>query len=67
MSREGMMQHWTNYLDWSWYKYLFTDLGDEKWIRFWCRIGGHKCGTIYYNPGGYEPDYHCINCGEDLG
>jgi len=31
-----------------------------------CRLGGHKCGVIWYNVGGSEPDMHCSNCGDDL-
>lgn len=30
-----------------------------------CRARGHP-GTVFYNPGGTEPDYHCTRCGEDL-
>lgn len=33
----------------------------------WCRLRGHPAGVVFYNPGGFEPDMHCINCGDDLG
>ena len=48
-----------------WYSYLFKPW---KGFRvFLCRIGGHSCGPVFYNPSGLEPDMHCKNCGEDLG
>jgi hypothetical protein len=36
------------------------------WTAFWCRLGGHKCGPWWYNPGGSEPDMRCKNCGDEL-
>jgi len=35
--------------------------------KFFCRLGGHKCGVWFYNPNGLEPDMHCMNCDDDLG
>lgn len=54
-------------------RYAFDDSKADKedcesyWRRWKCRFGGHKCGVVWYNPGGFEPDMHCKNCGEDLG
>jgi hypothetical protein len=48
----------------SWWKYLLK--GCTGWRNFWCRVSIHKCGIVYYNPTGLEPDWHCKNCGEDL-
>uniref|UniRef100_A0A6M3L277 Uncharacterized protein n=1 Tax=viral metagenome TaxID=1070528 RepID=A0A6M3L277_9ZZZZ len=60
-----------------WYQYLFDKADNPLWIsdnkfidwfeRLKCRIKRHPCGSIYYNPGGYEPDYRCSNCGDELG
>ncbi len=43
--------------------------GEEvsRWTHFWCRFRGHPCGVVFYNPGGWEPDMSCKNCGEELG
>lgn len=38
-----------------------------RWRVILCRFRGHPCGPIYYNPGGYEPDWECQNCGDFLG
>ncbi len=41
--------------------------------RFWrlrrliCRLKGHPPGVYFYNPGGMEPDMHCMGCGDNLG
>lgn len=52
----------------SWYKYLFGHpLGDEPIERILCRIKGHTCGVIWYDPTGVEPDMRCKHCYEDLG
>jgi hypothetical protein len=57
----------------SWWQYLLrkpegNDYKDVSWIvRFICRSRNHPCGIVYYNPAGLEPDYHCKNCGDDLG
>lgn len=51
----------------SYYKYLFSKpLGDNTFQRIVCRIKGHPNGVKWYNMNGYEPDYHCIDCDEDL-
>lgn len=34
--------------------------------KFFCRIKGHRCGPVWYNVGGLEPDMHCSNCYDDL-
>jgi len=65
------MRHWSNYLDIYFYQYLFRK-GDNPdfcswWERLKCRFNNHPCGCIYYNPGGYEPDGRCINCGDEIG
>jgi len=52
------------FLPW-WWKYLFTNC--EGWSNFWCRVSEHKCGVIWYNYCGDEPDMCCKNCGEDFG
>ena len=44
----------------------------EKWGLWWlriplCRYRGHPAGVVWFNPGGYRPDMHCKNCGDDLG
>ena len=60
----------TWWMDWDLLSYCLSMPSDSevsRWCAFWCRIGGHKCGTIYYNPGGYEPDYRCKNCSDDIG
>lgn len=59
-----------------WWKYLLEPINDSwmdnnniisKTKVAWCRANGHPCGVIYWNPGGYEPDMRCRNCGDDLG
>ena len=32
-----------------------------------CRFLWHPWSVVWYNPGGYEPNMRCSNCGEDLG
>jgi len=55
----------TKWFSIDWWKYiLFPWKGFRTVI---CRAGGHKCGVIYYNPCGLEPDMHCKNCDDDLG
>jgi hypothetical protein len=63
--------HW---LTRSWWRYLLNnpDYRGRKhpvrsWNHFWCRVRGHRCGPVWYNAGGIEPDMHCRNCGDDLG
>ena len=53
---------WFSYCFW---EYLLKHPVSIK--KFFCRIGGHKPGPIFYNPGGLEPDMHCKECGDDLG
>jgi hypothetical protein len=57
--------------------YLFSKADNPGWCsdnkavdfyeRLKCRIKFHPCGEIYYNPGGYEPDARCKNCGDIIG
>jgi len=47
------------------YKYLFEIPFTIR--ALFCRMDGHKCGVVWYNPNGYEPDMTCKNCGDDLG
>lgn len=42
------------------------DWWEESVLRFWCRLRGHP-GPVYYNASGFEPDWSCKRCGEDLG
>ena len=57
----------------SWWKYLLSPPrccwtnNKITWRIFWCRVGGHKAGYVWYNAGGDEPDMDCKNCREDLG
>jgi hypothetical protein len=53
----------------NWWKYLLEKKSEDvSWLEvIICRSKGHKCGVIWYNPGGLEPDMTCINCGDDLG
>jgi hypothetical protein len=59
--------HW---FDRSWYQYLFAKFDDPGWCpwyeHLWCRMNGHPAGQIYFNPGGYEPDYRCKECGDEI-
>lgn len=58
-------------------QYLFAKADNPEWCsnnkfidwfeRLKCRIKHHPCGSIYYNPYGYEPDGRCKNCGDDIG
>ncbi len=48
-----------------WWKYLLEK--PCNWTKFWCRVSQHKCGPIYYNVNGTEPDWHCKNCKDYLG
>lgn len=47
-----------------WWSYLFERPVTLR--ALWCRATGHR-SVVYYNPGGWEPDYHCTGCGDDLG
>jgi len=63
----------TKWFNKEWYKYLFAKKdpywSDEvSWFTvLQCRYKGHPYGVVYYNATGLEPDYHCKNCGDDLG
>jgi hypothetical protein len=64
----------TPILEWfdkSWWKYLLEKPDDKDycstWHRFWCRAAGHPAGVWWHNPGGFEPDTTCKECGDDLG
>ncbi len=46
----------------SFWKYLLEK--PVTWKKFWCRASLHKCGPIWHNPGGSEPNYKCQNCGD---
>jgi len=71
-----MMRPWSNYFNIYFYQYLFRKADNPKWIsdnifidclnRLKCRFNNHSCGSIYYSPGGYEPDGRCINCGDGI-
>ena len=53
---------------WKYYFGGFKDLYFKQYIkRIICRFKGHPNGVIYYNPGGFEPNWCCKDCGEDLG
>ena len=53
---------WTNK---DWWSYL---LGKPLTLKaFFCRASGHKCGVVWYNTTGMEPDMTCKGCGDDLG
>lgn len=56
-----------------WWKYIFekrTDYQKGYEISFtkiiFCRIKNHPHGQIFYNSGGYEPDNHCVDCGDEI-
>lgn len=47
-------------------KFLFEK--PFTFAKFWCRLGGHKCGPIWYNNSdALEPDMRCKNCEDNLG
>lgn len=52
-----------------WWKYLLEKphYSSTRWRSFWCRAKGHPAGPVYYNLSGTEPNWHCNNCGDDLG
>uniref|UniRef100_A0A6M3J074 Uncharacterized protein n=1 Tax=viral metagenome TaxID=1070528 RepID=A0A6M3J074_9ZZZZ len=41
--------------------YLFERpaYGCSKFTAFFCRLGNHRAGVIWFNPHGLEPDMHC--------
>ena len=55
----------------SYLQYLFSKADNPDFCSWWerlkCRIKHHPCGSIYYNPSGYEPDGRCMNCGDEIG
>lgn len=55
------MYKWFTY---HWYKYLFEK--PINVITFICRLKGHPNGIIYFNPSGFEPNYQCKDCGDEL-
>lgn len=71
--------HHTRWLRWSWWSYVwrapqhwprigrtYRDWdGLDRWEVRWCRLRGHP-GTIYFNPGGMEPDNRCKRCLEEI-
>jgi hypothetical protein len=56
-------------LDREWWRYIFRERHrDSGFFRTaLCRWRGHPAGVWWFNPGAYEPDMHCKNCGDDLG
>lgn len=53
-----------------WWKYMLKapeSCDASYWRGVWCRFRGHPNGEVYYNPGGFEPDHSCVDCGENLG
>ncbi len=58
------------------FRYLFAKADNPRWChdnilidffcRLKCRIRHHPSGSIYYNPGGYEPDGRCKECGDEI-
>ena len=58
-------------VSYQWWHYLLIDLDTKgcctKWEHIKCRMKGHPNGIVYINPGGYEPDTTCKDCGEELG
>jgi len=72
----------SRWLDIEWYRYLLRvptkNEGDRPlgWSynnhtfdylsRIWCRLRGHPNGQVFYNPDGYEPDDHCVDCGDEI-
>lgn len=53
-----------------WYKYLFAKADNpdfcSKLTRLICRISHHPKGCIYYTSKGFEPDWRCRTCGDEL-
>lgn len=51
-----------------WWEYLFWKADEPDYcswpVRLWCRMRGHPAGPIWYNPGAFEPDMRCKNCGD---
>jgi hypothetical protein len=57
--------HYLKWITWHYWIYIFKNNSGLQNIS--CRLRGHPNGPIYYNPGGLEPDWHCIDCDEYLG
>lgn len=57
------------YTSLEWWKYLLEKphYTSNRSRSFWCRAKGHPAGPVYHNICGTEPDWHCLNCGDDLG
>jgi len=52
-----------------WWLYLFEPASSyyndtSLWRAVHCRLRGHPRGQVYFNPGGFEPDEHCKDCGD---
>ena len=51
-------------MPWFW-KYVFEK--NEGWRNILCRMRNHPNGIVYYTgPTALEPDYHCVDCGEEI-
>lgn len=48
----------------SYYQYVFVK--PFSITKLFCRLTGHNAGIVYYNSLGYEPDYHCKNCDDEI-
>lgn len=62
------MRHWFTK---EWWACLFAPRGfmnNDVWLIkvLWCRLRNHPYPITWYNPSGWEPDYTCTNCGDDL-
>lgn len=62
---------WWSYLlerpHYGWAHYGMFSRWRDWWTAIRCRASGHKCGPIWHNPGGLEPNMRCINCGDYIG
>ena len=58
---------WFSLDNWKWLLGKPSHEEVSRWEAFRCRLAGHPCGTIFYNPGGYEPDDRCKNCYDHIG
>ncbi len=53
---------------WWWSLLLAPIAHNSTWFNsIICRLRGHPKGPVYYNIGGSEPNWHCQNCGDNLG
>jgi len=57
------------WFDLEWWKYLLSKKSSDypRIVVLKCRGSGHKCGVVWYNPYGLEPNMTCKGCGDDLG